>query len=105
VAVFAFAPRGHADLLNKCISLSRSAVRWEIKKEGKRDEIVTFQLELKNPPLTSNSALFPFPMNLRGWGCSMGQSIQVGSSENGPFEIARRRSCQPEWTGYWQGPF
>jgi hypothetical protein len=34
VAVFAFAPLGHADLLNKLIALSRSAVRWENKKEG-----------------------------------------------------------------------
>jgi len=34
LAVFAFAPLGHADLLNKLIVLSRSAVRWENKKEG-----------------------------------------------------------------------
>ena len=34
LAVFAFAPLGHADLLNKFISLSRSAIRWENKKEG-----------------------------------------------------------------------
>jgi hypothetical protein len=71
VAVFAFAPLGHADLLNKFISLSRSAVRWEIKKEAKRDEIAMFQLELQNPPLTSN-ALFPVPLILRRWGCSIG---------------------------------
>jgi hypothetical protein len=35
VAVFAVAPLGHVDLLNKLIALSRSAVRWENKKEGK----------------------------------------------------------------------
>jgi hypothetical protein len=46
--VFAFAPLGHADLLNKFISLSRSAVRWEIKKEEKSEEIAMFQLELEN---------------------------------------------------------
>jgi hypothetical protein len=33
--VFAVAPLGHVDLLNKLIALSRSAVRWENKKEGK----------------------------------------------------------------------
>jgi hypothetical protein len=71
VAVFAFAPLGHADLLNKFISLSRSPVRWEIKKKEKRDEIALFQLELENPPLASNS-LIPFLLNLRGWGCSIG---------------------------------
>jgi hypothetical protein len=32
-AVFAGTPLGHADLLNKCISLSRSVVGWENKNE------------------------------------------------------------------------
>jgi hypothetical protein len=35
--VLAFAPLSHGDLLNKFISLSRSVIRWENKKEEKQD--------------------------------------------------------------------
>jgi hypothetical protein len=37
-AVFAGTPFGHAELLNKYISLSRSVAGWENKNEKKRGE-------------------------------------------------------------------